>query len=102
MVTMEFQTAADALEDRQGLVTLTTGAVELDKLLEGGMCMCLYIFILCVTYFCFDFACVDIAATDRILNLKLTPCILTTDCYDCQNRKCLRRPTKFFVNRKNI
>jgi len=37
MVTMEFQTAADALEDRQGLVTLTTGAVELDKLLEGGI-----------------------------------------------------------------
>lgn len=37
-------------------------------------CMCLYIFILCVTSFCFDFACVDIA-TDRILNCKLTPSI---------------------------
>jgi len=37
MVPMEFQTAADALEDRQGIVTLTTGSVELDKLLEGGI-----------------------------------------------------------------
>lgn len=34
---MDFKTAADALEDRKSLVTLTTGAVELDKLLEGGV-----------------------------------------------------------------
>ncbi len=34
---MDFKTAADALEDRKSLVTLTTGSVELDKLLEGGM-----------------------------------------------------------------
>jgi DNA repair protein RAD51 len=37
MVPMDFKTAADALEDRKSLVTLTTGAVELDKLLEGGI-----------------------------------------------------------------
>lgn len=37
MVPMEFKTAADALEDRKALVTLTTGSVELDKLLEGGI-----------------------------------------------------------------
>lgn len=37
MVPMDFKTAADALEDRKALVTLTTGSVELDKLLEGGM-----------------------------------------------------------------
>lgn len=37
MVAMEFQTAADALEDRKALVSLTTGSVELDKLLEGGI-----------------------------------------------------------------
>ena len=34
---MEFKTAADALEDRQSIVTLTTGSVEIDKLLEGGI-----------------------------------------------------------------
>ena len=34
---MDFKTAADALEDRKSLVTLTTGSVELDKLLEGGI-----------------------------------------------------------------
>ena len=34
---MDFKTAADALEDRKSLVTLTTGSVELDKLLEGGV-----------------------------------------------------------------
>jgi len=37
MVPMEFKTAADALEDRKSLVTLTTGSTELDKLLEGGI-----------------------------------------------------------------
>jgi len=37
MVPMDFKTAADALEDRKSLVTLTTGSVELDKLLEGGV-----------------------------------------------------------------
>lgn len=37
MVPMDFKTAADALEDRKALVTLTTGATELDKLLEGGI-----------------------------------------------------------------
>jgi len=37
MVPMDFKTAADALEDRQQLVTLTTGSTELDKLLEGGI-----------------------------------------------------------------
>lgn len=37
LVSMDFKTAADALEDRKSLVTLTTGAVELDKLLEGGI-----------------------------------------------------------------
>ena len=34
---MEFKTAFDAMEDRKHLVTLTTGSVELDKLLEGGI-----------------------------------------------------------------
>jgi|EP00979_Chaetoceros_neogracilis_P017363 DNA repair protein RAD51 len=37
LVPMEFKTAFDALEDRKHLVTLTTGSVELDKLLEGGI-----------------------------------------------------------------
>jgi DNA repair protein RAD51 len=37
MVPMEFKTAFDALQDREHMVTLTTGAVELDKLLEGGI-----------------------------------------------------------------
>jgi DNA repair protein RAD51 len=37
MVDIGFKTAADALEDRKALVTLTTGSVELDKLLEGGI-----------------------------------------------------------------
>ena len=37
MVPMEFKTAADALEDRKSLVTLSTGSTELDKLLEGGI-----------------------------------------------------------------
>jgi DNA repair protein RAD51 len=37
MVPMDFKTAADALEDRKALVTLTTGSIELDKLLEGGV-----------------------------------------------------------------
>jgi DNA repair protein RAD51 len=37
MVSMEFKTAADALEDRKSLVCLTTGSVEIDKLLEGGV-----------------------------------------------------------------
>ncbi len=37
LVPMEFKTAFDALEDRKHLVTLSTGAVELDKLLEGGV-----------------------------------------------------------------
>lgn len=37
MVPMDFKTAADALEDRKQLVTLTTGSTELDKLLEGGI-----------------------------------------------------------------
>lgn len=37
LVPMDFKTAADALEDRKSLLTLTTGSVELDKLLEGGI-----------------------------------------------------------------
>ncbi len=37
LLPMEFKTAADALEDRKDLITLTTGSVELDKLLEGGI-----------------------------------------------------------------
>jgi len=37
MVAMEFKTAADALEERKGIVHLSTGSVELDKLLEGGI-----------------------------------------------------------------
>jgi len=37
MVPMDFKTAADALEDRKAMVTLTTGSTELDKLLEGGI-----------------------------------------------------------------
>jgi DNA repair protein RAD51 len=37
MVSMDFKTAADALEDRKHLVTLTSGSVEIDKLLEGGI-----------------------------------------------------------------
>jgi len=37
MVPMDFKTAADALIDRSSIVTLTTGSVELDKLLEGGI-----------------------------------------------------------------
>jgi len=34
---MEFKTAADALSDRKSIVTLTSGSVEIDKLLEGGI-----------------------------------------------------------------
>lgn len=34
---MEFKTAADALADRKSIVTLTSGSVEIDKLLEGGI-----------------------------------------------------------------
>jgi DNA repair protein RAD51 len=37
LVPMEFQTAADALDDRKAIVNLTTGSVEIDKLLEGGI-----------------------------------------------------------------
>ena len=37
MVPMDFKTAADALEDRKAMVTLTTGSTELDKMLEGGI-----------------------------------------------------------------
>jgi DNA repair protein RAD51 len=37
MVPMDFKTAADHLEDRKALVSLTTGSTELDKLLEGGI-----------------------------------------------------------------
>ena len=37
MVVMDFKTAADALEDRKNVVHLTTGSVEIDKLLEGGI-----------------------------------------------------------------
>jgi len=37
MVPMDFKTAADALVDRSSIVCLTTGAVELDKLLCGGV-----------------------------------------------------------------
>jgi DNA repair protein RAD51 len=37
IVPMEFKTAADALEDRKNISTLTTGSIELDKLLEGGI-----------------------------------------------------------------
>ncbi len=34
---MDFKTAFDALEDRKSLVCLSTGAVEIDKLLQGGV-----------------------------------------------------------------
>lgn len=34
---MDFQTAADALEARKSILCLTTGSVEIDKLLEGGI-----------------------------------------------------------------
>lgn len=34
---MDFKTAADALEDRKSLLLLTTGSIEFDKLLEGGV-----------------------------------------------------------------
>ena len=34
---MEFKTAHDALEDRKSLVCLTSGSIEIDKLLEGGI-----------------------------------------------------------------
>jgi len=37
MVPMDFKTAADALQDRKSMVTLSTGSVELDKLLGGGI-----------------------------------------------------------------
>jgi len=37
LVSMDFKTAADALEDRQSIAMLTTGSVEIDKLLEGGI-----------------------------------------------------------------
>ena len=37
LVPMDFKTAADALVDRACIVSLTTGSVELDKLLEGGI-----------------------------------------------------------------
>lgn len=37
LVAMDFKTAADALEDRRQMLRLTTGSVELDKLLEGGI-----------------------------------------------------------------
>lgn len=37
LVPMDFKTAADALEDRKHLLQVTTGSVELDKLLEGGI-----------------------------------------------------------------
>ena len=37
MVPMEFKTAADHLQDREALVSLSTGSSELDKLLEGGI-----------------------------------------------------------------
>jgi DNA repair protein RAD51 len=37
MVSMDFKTAADALEDRKSIVCLTTGSTEVDKLLEGGI-----------------------------------------------------------------
>ncbi len=37
MVSMDFQTAADALEARKSILCLTTGSVEIDKLLEGGI-----------------------------------------------------------------
>ena len=37
LVPMDFKTAADALEDRKSIVSITTGSVELDKLLEGGI-----------------------------------------------------------------
>ena len=37
LVPMDFKTAADALEDRKSLLLLTTGSIEFDKLLEGGV-----------------------------------------------------------------
>lgn len=37
LVPMDFKTASDALEDRKSIVALTTGSIELDKLLEGGI-----------------------------------------------------------------
>ena len=36
MVSMDFMTAADVFEDRKSLVMITSGSVEIDKLLEGG------------------------------------------------------------------
>lgn len=38
LVSMDFKTAADVFEDRKSLVMLTTGSIEVDKLLEGGEC----------------------------------------------------------------
>jgi len=37
LVSMEFKTAADVFEDRKSLIMLTTGSIEIDKLLEGGI-----------------------------------------------------------------
>ncbi len=37
LVPMEFKTAFDALEDRKSLVCLSTGSIEIDKLLQGGV-----------------------------------------------------------------
>ena len=37
LVPMEFKTAFDALEDRKHICKLTTGSIEIDKLLEGGI-----------------------------------------------------------------
>ncbi|KAL3906816.1 MAG: hypothetical protein SGILL_009122, partial [Bacillariaceae sp.] len=37
MVAMTFKTAAHALEERQAVISLSTGSTELDKLLEGGI-----------------------------------------------------------------
>ena len=37
LLEVDFKTAADALEDRRQMLRLTTGSVELDKLLEGGI-----------------------------------------------------------------
>ena len=37
MVGLDFKSAKDALEDRKNLVCLSTGSVELDKTLEGGI-----------------------------------------------------------------
>ena len=37
LVPMDFKTATDCLQDRKSIIRLTTGSVEVDKLLDGGI-----------------------------------------------------------------